>query len=138
MQRLIPGWRRLALLAAIVLVGGYAEALPFALQQQQLRSDSEKSIFRPGGPRLKQQPEDLRPAVAQWHLFRPAIRFLQTVHAGLDHERFLPEEFAIHGSDLYLFLPNGMGKSKLAIHVVRALKVPTTIRTWSRRISAAV
>jgi uncharacterized protein (DUF1697 family) len=51
--------------------------------------------------------------------------------AGLDAERFRPEEFAVRGSDLYLHLPNGMGRTKLPAYLDRQLKIPTTIRNWN-------
>ena len=54
-----------------------------------------------------------------------------TAVASLDAERFLPEEFVISGRELYLHLPNGMGRAKLPAHLDRQLKVPTTIRTLS-------
>jgi uncharacterized protein (DUF1697 family) len=49
---------------------------------------------------------------------------------GLDADQFAPEEFAIKGSDLYLHLPNGMGRTKLPAYLDRRLKVPTTVRNW--------
>ena len=49
----------------------------------------------------------------------------------LDTRRFQPEEFAVRGSELYLHLPNGMGRAKLPAYLDRQLKVPTTIRTWN-------
>jgi uncharacterized protein (DUF1697 family) len=51
--------------------------------------------------------------------------------AGLDHDRFLPEEFAFVGTELYLHLPNGMGRTKLPGYLDRAIKIPTTIRNWN-------
>src|SRR4051812_49330462 len=50
---------------------------------------------------------------------------------GLDADQFAPEEFAIKGSDLYLRLPNGMGRTKLPAYLDRKLKVPTTVRNWN-------
>ncbi|MCU1429002.1 MAG: hypothetical protein JWL83_3002 [Actinomycetia bacterium] len=47
-----------------------------------------------------------------------------------DNERFLPEEFAVRGTELYLFLPNGMGQTKLPAYLDRKLKIPTTVRNW--------
>jgi uncharacterized protein (DUF1697 family) len=49
---------------------------------------------------------------------------------GIDASRFAPEEFAVVGSELYLLLPNGLGRSKLPDFVLRRLKVPTTLRNW--------
>jgi uncharacterized protein (DUF1697 family) len=48
----------------------------------------------------------------------------------LDAEAFLPEQFAIVGTELYLHLPGGMGRTKLPDYVLRRIKVPTTIRNW--------
>ena len=54
------------------------------------------------------------------------------VHAAkeLDRERFVPEKFEIIGAQMYLFLPNGMARTKLPGYLFRQLKVPTTIRNW--------
>jgi uncharacterized protein (DUF1697 family) len=49
----------------------------------------------------------------------------------LDAERFRPDEFGIRGSELYLHLPNGMGRSKLPTYIDRQLRIPTTIRNWA-------
>jgi uncharacterized protein (DUF1697 family) len=49
----------------------------------------------------------------------------------VDAERFRPEEFAIRGRELYLHLPNGMGRSKLPVYIDRQLRIPTTIRNWA-------
>ncbi len=57
--------------------------------------------------------------------------------ASLDAERFLPEQFAIRGTELYLHLPAGMGTTKLPAYLGRMLKVPTTIRTWRTVIKLA-
>jgi uncharacterized protein (DUF1697 family) len=50
--------------------------------------------------------------------------------SAVDAEAFLPEQFAIVGTELYLHLPNGMGRTKLPDFVLRRVKVPTTIRNW--------
>ncbi len=57
--------------------------------------------------------------------------------ASLDAERFLPEQFAIRGTELYLHLPAGMGTTKLPAYLGRMLKVPTTIRTWRTVVTLA-
>jgi len=72
---------------------------------------------------------------------------LKTVHVGFmaskpsaatvrdldgDHaDQFEPDEFAIKGTNLYLHLPNGMGRTKLPPYLDRKLKVPTTVRNWN-------
>jgi uncharacterized protein (DUF1697 family) len=53
------------------------------------------------------------------------------VMAALDAEHFSPEEFAIQGRELYLHLPNGMGRSKLPAYLDRQLAIPTTVRNWN-------
>jgi uncharacterized protein (DUF1697 family) len=52
------------------------------------------------------------------------------VVSGLDRDKFLPETFEVVGSELYLYLPDGLGRSKLPTYAVRAVKVPTTVRNW--------
>jgi uncharacterized protein (DUF1697 family) len=49
----------------------------------------------------------------------------------LDLERFRPEDVVVEGNDVYLHLPNGMGRSKLPDYVGRQLGVPITFRNWN-------
>jgi uncharacterized protein (DUF1697 family) len=49
----------------------------------------------------------------------------------LDADPFQPEEFAVRDRDLYLHLPNGMGRAKLPLYLDRQLKIPTTVRNWN-------
>ena len=58
---------------------------------------------------------------------KPAAPVVKT----LDVARFQPDELAIRGRELYLHLPNGMGRSKLPAYVDRQLKIPTTVRNWN-------
>lgn len=51
--------------------------------------------------------------------------------AGVDQDRFLPERFSVVDSELYLCLPDGMGRAKLPSYLDRQLKVPTTVRNWN-------
>ena len=51
--------------------------------------------------------------------------------AKLDNDRFLPDEFAVNGAQLYLHLPNGMARTKLLGYLDRQLKIPTTVRNWN-------
>jgi uncharacterized protein (DUF1697 family) len=50
--------------------------------------------------------------------------------AKLDTERFLPERFAIKGTEVFLHLPNGMGRTKLPGYLGRQLDVLWTARNW--------
>jgi len=54
-----------------------------------------------------------------------------SVVVSLDAERFRPEQFVVRGTELYLYLPNGMGHTKLPAYLERQLKVLTTIRNWN-------
>jgi uncharacterized protein (DUF1697 family) len=65
------------------------------------------------------------------HVGFMAAKPATAVLAALDGEPFLPDEFAVVGSELYLHLPDGMGRTKLPDYVVRRLKVPTTVRNWN-------
>ena len=48
---------------------------------------------------------------------------------GIDLARFAPDELTVRGRETYLFLPNGIGRSKLAEALAR-LPAPATVRNW--------
>jgi uncharacterized protein (DUF1697 family) len=50
--------------------------------------------------------------------------------AHIDPTDFKPEEFAAHKREVYLSLPNGLGRSKLAVAVEKALRGSGTTRNW--------
>jgi uncharacterized protein (DUF1697 family) len=49
---------------------------------------------------------------------------------GLDRERFAPEEFELHGREVYLYLPDGLGRAKLPVALTRVIGTPDTARNW--------
>lgn len=49
---------------------------------------------------------------------------------GIDRERFAPEEFELSGREVYLYLPNGLGRAKLPVALTRAIGTPDTARNW--------
>ena len=52
--------------------------------------------------------------------------------AAIDAERFAPEAFQAVGKEVYLYLPNGIGRSKLAVELSeRRLGSPATVRNWN-------
>jgi uncharacterized protein (DUF1697 family) len=51
--------------------------------------------------------------------------------ASLDADRFLPEQFVVHGTELYVHLPNGLGNTKLLAYLDRQLRIPITVRNWN-------
>ena len=49
----------------------------------------------------------------------------------LDPNRSPPDEFSVRGSEIYLYLPNGAGRSKLTIdYFEKRLAVRATTRNW--------
>ncbi|HEV3268985.1 MAG TPA: DUF1697 domain-containing protein [Acidimicrobiales bacterium] len=72
----------------------------------------------------------LRPQDSGLHVGFAAANISETVVASLDHERFAPDTFEVVGAEVYLFLPNGAGQSKLPAYLARQLKVPVTLRNW--------
>lgn len=55
----------------------------------------------------------------------------EAIGAALDHQRFEPDRFAIVGSQVYLYLPAGIGQSKLPNYLIRQLKTSLTMRNWN-------
>jgi uncharacterized protein (DUF1697 family) len=69
--------------------------------------------------------------VSKVHIGFMATKPKPAVVAAIDADRFAPDSFAVKGSELYLHLPNGMGRSKLPPYLDRQLKIPTTVRNWN-------
>lgn len=58
--------------------------------------------------------------------------------AELDAKRSLPDEFVLRGREIYLRLPNGMGKSKLTnAYFDSKLKTVCTARNWATVLQLA-
>jgi uncharacterized protein (DUF1697 family) len=49
---------------------------------------------------------------------------------GLDLDAFAPEALTVAGRETYLFLPGGIGRSKLAIALDRPKSTAATVRNW--------
>lgn len=64
------------------------------------------------------------------HLFFLAAAPRQPDLSPLEKARGPKERFALKGKTLYLLAPDGIGRSKLAGRVERALGVPATARNW--------
>ena len=62
------------------------------------------------------------------------VTFMETAASGaltsLDLEKHPPDEANAVGKELYLFLPSGMGRSKLAADLARNKKATGTTRNW--------
>ena len=44
---------------------------------------------------------------------------------------FAPETAQVGRTEIYFYLPNGIGRTKLPVYVNRHLGVPSTIRNWN-------
>lgn len=62
-----------------------------------------------------------------WFLLEPPA---PTWLDGLDVASFAPEEMRAGRLEIYLNLPNGIGRAKLPVALGRRLKVPATMRNW--------
>jgi uncharacterized protein (DUF1697 family) len=62
-----------------------------------------------------------------------------SAYSAVDLEAFAPESFTVHGREVYLHLPNGMGRSKLAVELNKGGKqAPTgTSRNWNTVLKLA-
>ena len=49
---------------------------------------------------------------------------------GLDPHRAAPEELRVRGREVYLWCPDGFGRSRVMIGVERALGTAATVRNW--------
>jgi uncharacterized protein (DUF1697 family) len=63
------------------------------------------------------------------------VAFLQAapdeaLRAALGDLDAAPEELAVVGREIYLSLPNGMGRARLPVEMGRRLSAPTTLRNW--------
>jgi uncharacterized protein (DUF1697 family) len=54
----------------------------------------------------------------------------EEVEPGVETDEFLPDELRVRGWEIYLHLPNGLGRSKLPPALERRLPGPITIRNW--------
>jgi uncharacterized protein (DUF1697 family) len=66
----------------------------------------------------------------QLHVAFLAARPAAAAAAALDPHRAAPDELHIRGTEIYLWCPNGIGRSKVMNGVERALGTPATVRNW--------
>ncbi len=69
--------------------------------------------------------------LAKLHVGFMAATPAAEVVSGLDAAPFSPETFAVLGEEVYLYLPDGMARTKLPSYLDRQLGVPITIRNWN-------
>jgi uncharacterized protein (DUF1697 family) len=68
---------------------------------------------------------------AALHVGFMATKAEPSLISAIDADAFAPEQFSIRGEEIYLYLPNGMARTKLPAYLDRRLKVPTTVRNWN-------
>lgn len=91
-----------------------------------LRSAAQVAAVVDANPYEPEQPTHLHVVFFDEKLPRDA-------YAAIDLEAFEPETFTVHGREVYLHLPNGMGRSKLAVELNKGGKnAPKgTARNWN-------
>lgn len=92
-----------------------------------LRTSAELATIAQSNPFLKSKADHSKLHVV--FLDRPPAA---DAVAQLDPGRSPPDEFTVRGREIYLHLPNGAGRSKLAIdYFERRLRVAATARNWN-------
>ncbi len=95
-----------------------------------LRTGAELLAIARRNPFLRVEPD-----LSKLHVVFMSGRSSTKAVAGLDPDRSPPDEFGVHGREIYLHLPNGAGRSKLTIdYFERRLGVAATARNWNTLI----
>jgi uncharacterized protein (DUF1697 family) len=56
---------------------------------------------------------------------------------GIDKDAYPPDEIIVKGKDVYLWLPGGIGRSKLGLSFAKKLGVISTVRNWNSVLKLA-
>lgn len=59
-----------------------------------------------------------------------AVEGARFTEPALDPDAFAPEAFTVRSREAYLYLPNGMGRSKLAVELAKVRPQDGTTRNW--------
>ena len=105
--------------AAIAAAGGPAPRVA-------VRSQAELAAVMAGNPYLDKATE-----AKQLHVAFLVEGADPTPLDGLDLAAFAPDELTVRGRETYLFLPNGLGRSKLAEALARPKSTDSTVRNWN-------
>jgi uncharacterized protein (DUF1697 family) len=90
-----------------------------------LRTRDELARIIDENPFLPRQPPD------ELHVYFLADRPSSAAIATLDPRRSAPDEFVVKGAEIYLHLPNGMGRTKLSnAYFDTRLATISTARNW--------
>jgi uncharacterized protein (DUF1697 family) len=91
-----------------------------------LRTPAELEKIAGDNPFLRGKPD-----LSKLHVVFLDARPARNAVAELDPDRSPPDEFEVHGREIYLRLPNGAGRSKLTVdYFERALGLRATARNW--------
>ena len=105
--------------AAIAAAGGPAPRVA-------VRSHAELAAVLAGNPYLDKATE-----ATQLHVAFLVEGADPTPLDELDLAAFAPEDLTVRGRETYLFLPNGLGRSKLAEALARPKSTDSTVRNWN-------
>lgn len=93
-----------------------------------LRTPAELVAIAEGNPFLKGEADHSK----QLHVVFLGGRPAADAVARLDPGRSPPDDFSVRGSEIYLHLPNGSGRSKLTLdYFERRLGLAATARNWN-------
>src|SRR5689334_25032698 len=69
---------------------------------------------------------------------RLAVGFCDKAPAtSIDKDAYPPDEIIVKGKDIYLWFPDGMGRSKLGLTFAKKLGVISTVRNWNSVLKLA-
>jgi uncharacterized protein (DUF1697 family) len=90
------------------------------------RSASQLADVVEHNPFLRPEADDRRQLLVAFLEARPPAAAV----AALDHARAAPDELSVRGTEIYLWCPNGYGRSKIMDGVERTLGTAATVRNW--------
>jgi uncharacterized protein (DUF1697 family) len=91
-----------------------------------VRSASQLASVVAHNPFLRPEADPGRQLHVAFLAARPAAKAV----AALDPQRAAPEELRVRGTEVYLWCPNGLGRSKVLTGVERRLGTAMTVRNW--------
>lgn len=93
-----------------------------------IRSHAELTKIIAGNPFLEHAGEGSRLAVGFCD---------RAPSANIDKDAYPPDEIIVKGKDVYLWFPDGMGRSKLSLAFAKKLGVISTVRNWNSVLKLA-
>jgi uncharacterized protein (DUF1697 family) len=73
-----------------------------------------------------------------WQGAKLAVAFCDKAPAtSIDKDFYAPDELIVNGKEIYLWFPNGMGRSKMSTSFGKRLGVISTVRNWNSVLKLA-